>query len=89
MAHPVRRLGLFDVLAIGVNAIVGSGVFSMPDDMHREMGGWSPLAFLFCAILLMPVALSFAELAGQSDETGGPYLYARNAFGPLVGFVVG
>ena len=89
MATPIRRLGLLDVLAIGVNAIVGSGVFSMPDDMHRAMGGWSPLAFLFCALLLMPVALSFAELAGTSDETGGPYLYARKAFGPMVGFIVG
>ena len=89
MTERVRRLGLLDVLAIGVNAIVGSGVFSMPDDMHRAMGGWSPLAFLLCAVLLLPVALSFAELASTSSETGGPYLYARKAFGPHVGFVVG
>lgn len=89
MTERQRRLGLLDVLAIGVNAIVGSGVFSMPDDMHRAMGGWSPLAFLLCAILLLPVALSFAELASTSSETGGPYLYAKRAFGPHVGFVVG
>ena len=84
-----RRLNLFDVLCIGVNAIVGSGVFALPDDMQRAMGGWSPLAFLFCAVLLMPVALCFAELAGRHEETGGSYLYARNAFGPRVGFFVG
>ena len=49
-----RRLGLLDVLAIGINAIVGSGVFSMPDDMHRNMGGFSPLAYALCALVLIP-----------------------------------
>jgi amino acid transporter len=84
-----RRLSGFDVLCIGVNAIVGSGVFSLPDDMHRSMGGWSPLSFALCAALLVPVALCFAELASRSDKTGGPYLYAHQAFGPTAGFVVG
>lgn len=84
-----RRLSGFDVLCIGVNAIVGSGVFSLPDDMHRSMGGWSPLAFALCAALLLPVALCFAELASRFEKTGGPYLYAHEAFGPSAGFVVG
>ncbi len=77
------------MLAIGVNAIVGSGVFSVPDDMQRAMGGYSPLAFLLCALVLIPVALCFAELASQNDRTGGPYLYATRAFGSHVGFLVG
>ncbi|MBK6513071.1 MAG: amino acid permease [Polyangiaceae bacterium] len=84
-----RRLGLFDVLAIGVNAIVGSGVFSKPDDMQRSMGGFSALSYLLCALVLIPVALCFAELAGRESENGGPYLYASHAFGRNVGFVVG
>lgn len=84
-----RRLGLIDVLAIGVNAIVGSGVFSLPDDMHREMGGLSPLAFVLCALVLIPVALCFGELSSRTDRTGGPYLYATEAFGRVVGYVVG
>jgi amino acid transporter len=84
-----RRLGLFDVLCIGVNATVGSGVFTLPDDMQREMGGFSPLAYLFCALLLLPVALCFAELSGRFDETGGAYVYARAAFGPRVGYLLG
>lgn len=84
-----RRLTLFDVLCIGVNATVGSGVFALPDDMHRAMGGYSPLSFLLCALLLMPVALCFAELSGRHVDTGGTYLYARNAFGDRVGFVIG
>jgi amino acid transporter len=84
-----RRLGLFDVLSIGVNATVGSGVFALPDDMQRAMGGWSPLAYLLCTILLLPIALSFAELSGLFDESGGAYVYARAAFGDRAGFVVG
>jgi amino acid transporter len=80
---------LFDVLCIGVNAVVGSGVFALPDDIHRAMGGWSPLAYLLCTALLLPVALCFAELSSRHDETGGAYLYARSAFGPNVGFVLG
>lgn len=84
-----RQLTLFDVLCIGVNATVGSGVFALPDDMHRAMGGYSPLAFLLCALLLMPVALCFAELSGRHEDTGGTYLYARNAFGNNIGFVIG
>src|SRR5262245_38038528 len=84
-----RSLTLFDVLCIGINAIVGSGVFALPDDMYRSMGGWSPFAFALCAVLLLPVALCFAELAGRHDDTGGAYLYARAAFGPHLGFIVG
>lgn len=80
---------MFDVLCIGVNAVVGSGVFALPDDIHRAMGGWSPLAYLLCTALLLPVALCFAELSSRHDETGGAYLYAKNAFGPNVGFVLG
>lgn len=87
--QPRRRLSLFDVLCIGVNATVGSGVFALPDDMQRAMGGWSPLAYVFCAILLLPTALCFAELSSRYDETGGAYVYARRAFGDKAGFLIG
>src|SRR6185436_13500446 len=84
-----RRLTLFDVVCIGVNATVGSGVFALPDDVFREMGGWSPLAFGICALMLLPVSLCMAGLSARTDETGGPYIYARRAFGNEIGFVVG
>ena len=86
---PRRRLNLFDVLCIGVNATVGSGVFALPDDMHRAMGGWSPFAYVLCSLLLLPIALCFAELAGRHEDTGAAYVYARRAFGSQVGFFVG
>lgn len=88
-ARRVRLLSLFDVVCIGVNAIVGSGVFALPDDMHRAMGGWSPFAYVLCGVLLLPVALCFTELAGRFEKSGGAYVYAREAFGAQVGFLVG
>ncbi len=84
-----RRLNLFDVVCIGVNATVGSGVFALPDDVYREMHGYSPLAFGMCALLLLPVSMCVAELSARTEETGGPYIYARRAFGDTTGFFVG
>jgi amino acid transporter len=84
-----RSLTRFDVTCLGLNAIVGSGIFLLPDDLYREMGALSPLAFLLCAVALMPVALCYAEAASYGEHTGGPYLYARDAFGARIGFAVG
>ncbi|HKA14847.1 MAG TPA: amino acid permease, partial [Myxococcota bacterium] len=83
-----RSLTRFDVTCLGLNAIVGSGIFLLPDDLYREMGALSPLAFLLCAVGLLPVALCYAEAASYTEETGGPYLYARDAFGHRIGFAV-
>ena len=84
-----RSLGLFDVTCLGVNAIIGSGIFALPDDLYREMGGLSPLAFLLCAVGLTPIALCYAEAASMTERSGGPYVYAGEAFGAETGFVVG
>jgi amino acid transporter len=84
-----RTLGLFDVVCIGLNAIVGSGIFALPDDLYREMGALSPFAFLLCALGLLPIALCYSEAASSVDRSGGPYVYASAAFGRNVGFVVG
>jgi amino acid transporter len=84
-----RSLGRFDITCLGLNAIVGSGIFLLPDDLYREMGVFSPLAFVLCAIGLLPVAWCYASAAASRDESGGPYLYASEAFGRRVGFAVG
>jgi APA family basic amino acid/polyamine antiporter len=85
----IRSLRLFDVVCIGLNAIVGSGVFALPDDLYRALGPWSPLAFVLCALGLWPIALCYAEAASQVDRTGGPFVYASEAFGRHPGFFVG
>lgn len=84
-----RALGRLDVTCLGLNAIVGSGIFLLPDDLYRELGPWSPLAFVCCACGLLPVAWCYARAARTADANGGPYIYTRAAFGPEVGFAVG
>jgi amino acid transporter len=84
-----RSLGRFDITCLGLNAIVGSGIFLLPDDLYRELGWLSPLAFVLCAVGLLPVAWCYATAAASRDESGGPYLYASEAFGRRVGFGVG
>ncbi len=84
-----RSLGLTDLSAIGLNATVGSGIFLLPDDLYRAMGPLSPLAFALCAVGLLPIAWCFADSARRTNRTGGPYVYARDAFGDQIGFSVG
>ena len=83
-----RTLGRFDITCLGLNAIVGSGIFLLPDDLYRELGVLSPLAFVCCAIGLLPIALCYARASSACDKSGGPYVYASRAFGPRVGFGV-
>lgn len=78
-----------DLTAIGLNATVGSGIFLLPDDLFRELGPLSPVAFLVCALGLLPVAFCYADAAARTEATGGPYVYAASAFGSRVGFLVG
>ena len=84
-----RSLSLVDLTAIGLNATVGSGIFLLPDDLFRALGPLSPLAFLLCALGLLPVAFCYADAAARTEATGGPYVYAASAFGSRVGFLVG
>jgi amino acid transporter len=84
-----RTLGRFEITCLGINAIVGAGIFALPDDLFREMGGRSPLAFLACALGLLPIAWCYAEASRTTERTGGPYIYVREAFGPVPGYVVG
>jgi len=84
-----KRISVFDTLCLGVNAIIGSGIFLFPGLLAREAGPASILAFLVCGFLLISVALCYAELGSMYSRNGGSYVYAREAFGPIPGFGVG
>lgn len=84
-----RQLTLLDCLGIGINGIVGSGIFLLPATLWKHAGGKAPLAWLLVGGLCCLVALCFAEAAARTDRSGGPYRYACDAFGPMVGFIVG
>ncbi len=87
--HLVRAIGRFDLTAAVVNAVVGAGIFGAPAAVAAATGAWSPLAALGAAVGILTVVLCFAEVGSRFDESGGPYLYAREAFGRHVGFAVG
>ena len=84
-----KKLNTLDVFCLGVNAIIGSGIFLFPGILAQEAGPASIIAFLVCGILLIFVALCYAELGSIYKRNGGSYVYAREAFGPVIGFAVG
>jgi len=78
-----------DVAAIGLNAVIGSGIFLLPGSAAAELGPGAFVAFALAGAFCLLVALCFAEAGSRFSGTGGPALYAASAFGPFVGFQVG
>ncbi len=89
MSDKTRPLSLFDITCIGVNAIIGSSIFLFPGRLAAMLGPASVFAFGLSGVLLASVAICFAQAAALFDGHGGPYLYARAAFGELVGYGIG
>jgi APA family basic amino acid/polyamine antiporter len=86
-----RGLGLFDATMVVVGSMIGSGIFIVPAAMSREVGspGWLLVAWLITGALTISAALSYGELAAMMPRAGGQYLYLREAFSPLWGFLYG
>lgn len=86
-----RGLGLFDSTMIVAGSMIGSGIFIVAGDMARQVGssGWLLLAWVVAGILTMAAALSYGELAAMMPHAGGQYVYLREAFSPLWGFLYG
>lgn len=85
----VRGIRKWDLVAIAINAIIGAGIFGLPAKTYSLIGSYSLIAFAACAFVVTLIILCFAEVGSRFDVTGGPYLYAREAFGPTVAFEVG
>src|SRR4030081_1572239 len=85
----VRGIRRWDLVAITINGIIGAGIFGLPAKVYNLIGSYSLIAFGACALVVTLIILCFAEVGSGFDETGGPYLYAREAFGPTVAFEVG
>ena len=87
----VRELGLFDSVMIVIGTMIGSGIFIVPADMSRVIGssGWLLVAWLVTGLLTIAAAVSYGELASMLPEAGGMYVYLREAFSPLIGFLYG
>ena len=85
----VRAVGFWGLVAMCINAVVGSGVFLLPTESYKLLGPFSLWAPLIFALPVFILVLCFAEAASHFSEPGGAYLYARTAFGDFVGFETG
>jgi basic amino acid/polyamine antiporter, APA family len=86
-----RGLGLFDSTMVVVGSMIGSGIFIVSADMARTIGspGWLLIGWLIAGVLTITAALSYGELAAMMPRAGGQYVYLREAFSPIWGFLYG
>jgi amino acid transporter len=88
-AKLIRTVGFWGLVAMCINAVVGSGVFLLPHESYKLLGPFSLWAPLLFAIPVFILVLNFAEAASHFEQPGGAYLYARTAFGDFIGFETG
>src|SRR6516164_1322910 len=86
-----QRLGLFDATMLVAGTMIGSGIFIVSADIARDVGSAGGLLAVWLATGLLTVcgALSYAELAAMMPRAGGQYIYLREAYSPLFGFLYG
>src|SRR6202051_4007573 len=86
-----QRLGLFDATMLVAGTMIGSGIFIVSADIARDVGssGWLLLVWVLTGVMTVIGGLSYAELAAMMPRAGGQYVYLREAYGPLWGFLYG
>src|SRR6201993_590231 len=87
----VRAIGLFDGTMIVVGSMIGSGIFIVAADITRQTGSAAGLllTWIITGLLTISAALSYGELAALFPRAGGQYVYLRDAYSPLWGFLYG
>ena len=85
----VRGISRWDLTAIAINTVIGTGIFLLPARVTGLIGNYSLFAFVACALIVGLIVVCFAEVSSRFQATGGMYLYSREAFGSAVGFEVG
>jgi len=84
----VRTIGRGSLTALMVNSIIGAGIFGLPSLLAGRLGGYSPLASMAAGLATVLIAGCIAEVSSRYEETGGVYLYARDAFGRFAGLAI-
>jgi APA family basic amino acid/polyamine antiporter len=86
-----KRVNLFDGISIVVGAMIGSGIFIVSADITRNVGsaGWLMVVWLISGIITIIGAISYGELASMMPHVGGQYVYLKEAYHPLIGFLFG
>ncbi|WP_448213027.1 APC family permease [Colwellia sp. MEBiC06753] len=81
-----RAIGQFGISALAINGLIGAGIYALPAGAAKLSGNFSPWAFLLCAGLMLLIVLCFAQLSKGFEQTGGPVVYAKQAFGDHISF---
>ena len=86
-----KRVNLFDGVSMVAGAMIGSGIFIVSADIARSVGspGWLMAVWLITALITIIGALSYGELAAMMPSVGGQYVYLRESYHPLIGFLFG
>ena len=84
-----KKLGFWSIVLLGINGIIGSGIFLLPNKAMAIIGPASLLVMLFDMLLVLAITFCFAEASGLFKENGGAYIYAKEAFGDFIGYEVG
>jgi APA family basic amino acid/polyamine antiporter len=86
-----RSLGLLDATMIVAGSMIGSGIFIVSADITRNVGsaGWLIAVWLITGFMTITAALSYGELSGMFPKAGGQYVYLKEAYNPLIGFLYG
>src|SRR6201992_4156146 len=87
----VRELGPLDSTMIVAGSMIGSGIFIVPADIARQVGslGWLLAVWVLTGLLTVAAALSYGEMAAMMPRAGGQYVYLRETYSPLWGFLYG
>lgn len=83
------KFSLSGATLYGINAVIGSGIFLLPRDIYKDLGPASLLAMIVDVLLVLMLAVCFAEVSGYFSKNGGAFQYSKTAFGDFVGFNVG
>jgi len=86
-----RSLSLFDGVLIVIGSMIGSGIFIVSADITRNVGsaGWVLAVWLITGVMTITAAVSYGELSGMFPKAGGQYVYLKEAYGKMVGFLYG
>lgn len=84
-----KKLGFWSIVLLGINGIIGSGIFLLPNKAMAIIGPASLFVMLFDMLLVLAITFCFAEASGLFKENGGAYIYAKEAFGDFIGYEVG
>lgn len=81
--------GLLSIILLGMNGMIGSGIFLLPGTIMDLTGHWSIAVYFLVTLIVLSIAWCFAQCAALFNRNGGAYIYAKEAFGDFIGFEIG